>query len=129
MNIQQLANLLIGKDGYVKICDYGFNRNNPELSQQLSDFGTPIQYALQMMIHNNSMAPELFSGHNANNTVDVYSFGCIILEILTNTTIILNLRELTQRCLIEFIVEGNRPFIPDNLPESINKSIDINHRV
>ena len=82
-----------------------------------------------MIIHNNSTAPELFFLCNANNTVDVYSFGCIILEILTNTTIILNLRELTQRCLIEFIVEGNRPFIPDNLPESIIKSIDINHRV
>ena len=82
-----------------------------------------------MIIHNNSLAPELYTHGNANNTVDVYSFGCIILEILTNTTIILNLRELTQRCLIEFIVEGNRPFIPDNLPESIIKSIDINHRV
>ena len=81
------------------------------------------------MIHNNSMAPELFTGDNANNTVDVYSFGCIILEILTNTTIILNLRELTRDCLIEFLAEGNRPFIPDNLPESIIKSIDINHRV
>ena len=82
-----------------------------------------------MMIHNNSMAPELFYGCNANNTVDVYSFGCIILEILTNTTIILNLREATRDCLIEFIWRGNRPFIPDNLPESIIKSIDINHRV
>ena len=81
MNIQQLDNLLIGKDCYVKICDYGLNRNNPELSQQLSDIGSPIQYVLQMIIHNNSMAPELFSGDNANNTVDVYSFGCIILEI------------------------------------------------
>ena len=82
------------------------------------------------MIHNNSIAPELCgSGHNANNTVDVYSFGCIILEILTNTTIILSLREETRDCLIEFIWRGNRPFIPDNLPESINKSIDINHRV
>ena len=43
MNIQQLANLLIGKDGYVKICDYGLNRNNPELSQQLSGWGSPCQ--------------------------------------------------------------------------------------
>ena len=82
-----------------------------------------------MIIHNNSTAPELFFLCNANNTVDVYSFGCIILEILTNTTIILSLREETRDCLIEFLAEGNRPFIPDNLPESIIKSIDINHRV
>ena len=40
MNIQQLENLLIGTDGKVKICDYGYNRNNPELSQQLTRAGT-----------------------------------------------------------------------------------------
>ena len=43
MNIQQLDNLLRGEDGYVKICDYGFNRNNPELSQQLSCVGSYCQ--------------------------------------------------------------------------------------
>ena len=80
------------------------------------------------MIHNNSMAPEISYGHNANNTVDVYSFGCIILEILTNHNVSFMITN-KYRNLEEFLAEGNRPFIPDNLPESINKSIDINHRV
>ena len=116
MNIQQLANLLIGKDGYVKICDYGFNRNNPELSQELSRVGSPIQYALLMMIHNNSMAPELFSGDNANNTVDVYSFVCIILEILTNQYVHFNHSDITKDNFGWFITNGLRLFIPDYLP-------------
>ena len=74
------------------------------------------------------MAPELFYRCNANNTVDVYSFGCIILEILTNHNVSFMITN-KYRNLEEFLAEGNRPFIPDNLPESINKSIDINHRV
>ena len=82
-----------------------------------------------MIIHNNSKAPELFTHGNANNTVDVYSFGCIILEILTNTTIVLNLREKTPECLKECIRQGNRPIIPSYLPASNTHYIDMNHRV
>ena len=82
-----------------------------------------------MIIHNNSTAPELFFLCNANNTVDVYSFGCIILEILTNTTIVLNLREKTPECLKECIRQGNRPIIPSYLPASNTHYIDMNHRV
>ena len=83
---------------------------------------------LLMMIHDYSTAPELFSGHNANNTVDVYSFGCIILEILTNQYVHFNHSGITEN-FGWLITNGLRPFIPDYLPESINKSIDINHRV
>ena len=75
------------------------------------------------------MAPELYTRGNANNTVDVYSFGCIILEILTNTTIILNLREKTPECLKECIRQGNRPIIPSYLPASNTHYIDMNYRV
>ena len=83
-----------------------------------------------MMIHNNSIAPELCgSGDNANNTVDVYSFGCIILEILTNQYVHFNHSGITKDNVMQYVANGNRPFIPDYLPESINKSIDINHRV
>ena len=31
----------------------------------------------------NSMAPELIMGQRATNKVDVYSFGCIVNEIIT----------------------------------------------
>ena len=82
-----------------------------------------------MIIHNNSTAPELFTGGNANNTVDVYSFGCIILEILINDFASFNRRDITRDNIGDFVAEGLRPFIPDYLPESINKLIDINHRV
>ena len=81
------------------------------------------------MVHNNSMAPEIFTGSNANNTVDVYSFGCIILEILTNDYARFDQSNIVADNIGMFVANGLRPIIPDNLPESINKSIDINHRV
>ena len=36
---------------------------------------------------------------------------------------------LTEKNFGWYVIKGLRPFILDNLPESINKSIDINHRV
>ena len=38
-----MSNILIGNDNNLKISDYGFIRQNPEISQQLSDWGTPIE--------------------------------------------------------------------------------------
>ena len=81
------------------------------------------------MIHNNSMAPELFSGDNANNTVDVYSFGCIILEILTNHIVRFNRRDITRDNIRDFVAEGLRPIVPSYLPDSNTQYLDMNHRV
>ena len=75
------------------------------------------------------MAPELFSGDNANNTVDVYSFGCIILEILTNHIVRFNRRDITRDNIRDFVAEGLRPIIPSYLPDSKTHDIDMNHRV
>ena len=83
-----------------------------------------------MIIHNNSLAPELCqSGCNANNTVDVYSFGCIILEILTNHIVRFNRRDITPNNIGDFVAEGLRPIIPSYLPDSNTHYIDMNHRV
>ena len=81
-----------------------------------------------MIIHNNSTAPELFFLCNANNTVDVYSFGCIILEILTNQRIDLKMEKI-NKSLIDFLANGNRPIVPSYLPDSKTHYIDMNHRV
>ena len=81
-----------------------------------------------MIIHNNSLAPELYTHGNANNTVDVYSFGCIILEILTNQRIDLKMEKI-NKSLIDFLANGNRPIVPSYLPDSKTHYIDMNHRV
>ena len=84
---------------------------------------------LLMMIHDYSMAPELFYGHNANNTVDIYSFGCIILEILTNHIASFNRIDITPNNIGDFVAEGLRPIIPSSLPDSNTHYFDMNHRM
>ena len=74
------------------------------------------------------MAPELYTRGNANNTVDVYSFGCIILEILTNQRIDLKMEKI-NKSLIDFLANGNRPIVPSYLPDSKTQYIDMNHRM
>ena len=82
-----------------------------------------------MIIHNNSTAPELFFLCNANNTVDVYSFGCIILEILTNHIVRFEQGGLRGEEIPEYVAIRKRPSIPSNLPASNTHYIDMNHRV
>ena len=82
-----------------------------------------------MIIHNYSTAPELFTGSNANNTVDVYSFGCIILEILINDFASFNRRDITRDNIRDFVAEGLRPIVPSYLPDSNTQYLDMNHRV
>ena len=75
------------------------------------------------------MAPELYTRGNANNTVDVYSFGCIILEILTNHIVRFNRRDITPNNIGDFVAEGLRPNIPSYIPDSNTHYIDMNHRM
>ena len=82
-----------------------------------------------MIIHNNSLAPELFTHGNANNTVDVYSFGCIILEILTNDFVHFEQEGLRDEEIAKYVAEGNRPIVPSYLPDSKTHYINMNHRM
>ena len=68
----------------------------------------------------NSEAPELFLHRKCNKTVDVYSFGCIILELLSNQTITFPCK---QNEFINHMNETRRVYIPDFLPISRMNSL------
>lgn len=42
------------------------------------------------------MAPELITGQKVTNTVDVYSFGCIINEIMSEKTCYFDYRVISS---------------------------------
>jgi mutual gliding-motility protein MglA len=69
------ANVVIGKNGDVKLIDFGLSRDlrlNDELTRSGGVVGT-IMY----------MAPELFRGAEADQRVDVYSLGLTFYFLLT----------------------------------------------
>lgn len=64
-------NILIGGDGKVKLCDFGFARSMSESSLVMTSVkGTPLY-----------MAPELVQEQPYDHTVDLWSIGIILYEL------------------------------------------------
>jgi serine/threonine-protein kinase len=69
----KLSNILINKDGRIKISDFGIARIDSSNLTQVGDvLGTPY-----------CMAPEQFLGQDVNALVDLYAIGVIAYELLT----------------------------------------------
>jgi eukaryotic-like serine/threonine-protein kinase len=69
----KLSNILINRDGRIKISDFGIARIESSSLTRVGDvLGTPY-----------CMAPEQFLGQDANALVDLYSTGVIAYELLT----------------------------------------------
>src|SRR3989338_11104969 len=65
-------NILIGSDGAIKLCDVGFARVMSCNTMVLTSIkGTPLY-----------MAPELVQEHPYNHTVDLWSLGIILYELV-----------------------------------------------
>ena len=62
----------------------------------------------------NSMAPELIMGKRVTNKVDVYSFGCIVNEIITERMCYSDIRIRNQTEVVVHVVVQY-----SSLPESV----------
>lgn len=66
-------NVLIGKDGYAKLTDFGLSKGNIKNNRDAETMcGTP-EY----------LAPEVVDKKGHGKAVDWWSLGCIIYEMLT----------------------------------------------
>ncbi|KAI6645833.1 Cyclin-dependent kinase-like 2 [Oopsacas minuta] len=67
-------NVLISEGGVVKLCDFGFARRMAAPGEAYTDYVATRWYR----------APELLVGDNMyNESVDVWSIGCVLVELLT----------------------------------------------
>ncbi len=64
-------NILIGADGHIKLTDFGLSKILPNVDKAYTICGT-VQY----------LAPEILSGEGYNLSVDWWSLGCIMYEML-----------------------------------------------
>jgi len=65
-------NILIGSDGYAKLTDFGLAKGNVSSQAGANKlFGTP-EY----------IAPEILQGKEYGRAADLWSFGCVVFEML-----------------------------------------------
>ncbi|NXC42459.1 STK36 kinase, partial [Penelope pileata] len=68
-------NILLGKDGVIKLCDFGFARAMSIQTMVLTSIkGTPLY-----------MSPELVEERPYDHTADLWSVGCILYELFVGT--------------------------------------------
>ncbi|NXI71378.1 STK36 kinase, partial [Anseranas semipalmata] len=68
-------NILLGKDGVIKLCDFGFARAMSIHTMVLTSIkGTPLY-----------MSPELVEERPYDHTADLWSVGCILYELFVGT--------------------------------------------
>lgn len=96
-------NILIGADGVVKLCDFGFARAMSSSTIVLTSIkGTPLY-----------MAPELVQEQPYNHSVDLWSFGIILYELFAGQPPFFT-NQLAA--LVKLIVKKQVKY-PDNMSE------------
>jgi serine/threonine protein kinase len=78
------ANIKITADGTVKVLDFGLAKAIAEGSSQLSHAATMTATTPGMILGTAAyMSPEQASGREVDRSSDVWSFGCVLYEMLT----------------------------------------------
>ncbi|KAJ9546048.1 hypothetical protein OSB04_025755 [Centaurea solstitialis] len=95
------ANLLMDENGIVKVSDFGVARVQNKSSVMTAETGT---YRW--------MAPEVIEHRPYNHKADVFSFGIVLWELLTQKLPYTNLTPL--QAAIGVVQKGLRPAIPKN---------------
>ena len=66
-----------------------------------------------------SIAPELISGERVTNLIDVYSFGCIVNEIMSEKPCYHDYRVINADRFYNDVRKGMRPSIDKRLPKGM----------
>ena len=94
-------NILIDKDGYPKLCDFGFAKIIKG-TKTFTLCGTP-EY----------LAPEIVLGRGYNKSVDYWAFGVLIYEMLVGQSPFADMEGQEQSVICRNIIDGRLVFPTD----------------
>jgi len=103
-------NLLVDEYWRVKLCDFGLSRI--QVSETMSRLGT-LQYS----------APEILRGEHYTEKADVYSFGIIIWEMLTELVPFEGVAP--AKVASEVAYHSKRPELPANTPTDLKNLMQV----
>ena len=110
----KLSNLLVDNNYKVCVCDFGLTQMKPRDVNNLEydPHGSPLY-----------MAPEVFVG-DYNEKCDIYSFGIVLWEILTQTQAFEQISDNLPAFISAVCDKGFRPDIPKDCPVRLRKLIE-----
>ena len=103
-------NVLLDERCFPKICDFGLSIIDSEVAMKTREIGTP-----------HWMAPELFETTDYTNKVDVYAYGVLMWEILTESTPYKGMSG--NQIAVAVCQHGERPPFPRGTPKLIQQFI------
>lgn len=104
-------NVLLDDDFAPVICDFGSSRFLEGSSSMTGSLGTT-----------NYMAPEFIQGSEYNLSIDVYSYGMILWEMLTEQVPFSGLE--SAQVILKTVIQQSRPPIPENTPHNLTILIE-----
>ncbi|KAL7721766.1 hypothetical protein QTN25_001411 [Entamoeba marina] len=109
------ANLMLDENFHVKVTDFGFSESLKKQSG-LRDMAAPKGTVLYM-------APEIMKQKEFNEKVDVYSFGLILYELITEEEPYLEFDEIAP--FYQAVCNDNvRPTIPKNISQTLQNLME-----
>ncbi|KAK8891427.1 hypothetical protein M9Y10_028636 [Tritrichomonas musculus] len=101
-------NILLDKNFFPKICDFGVSKLDNSFKSTNFPIGTP-QW----------MAPEMMNNENYTNKVDVYSYSMILYELLAQQVPFYRVSQ--PELVIKVVNRNERPKLPPNTPKPLEK--------
>jgi len=106
-------NILLDYDDLPRICDFGLSRYSEDKTEFMTaNVGTP-----------HWMAPELFDGGKYSNKVDVYAYGMLLWEILTESSPFSG--KTAVQIAFDICKKMKRPSIPTRTPSALKDLINL----
>lgn len=109
-------NILLDDYFFPKVGDFGLSKVNNFQSSQTQTSKSVIKGTVEYI------APEIWTDYKYSKSSDVYAFGMVVYEIITNKSIFENIK---YNIMISYeVCNGNRPEIDSNVPVSYRSLIE-----